>query len=511
VHEAEPPRSPAPAAPPPQRKRTRVAILLSFLGAFLLLIVVFRGVLFPFLMAIFLAYLVEPVVATIEKGKHLGIRWSRGPVLILLYAVALTGLFLLVAVGINRTRTTLSSVNATLATEFKKRAEKVRFSFDEPSKTDVLIPRGTRVLYRIGPAVREFQTVYPTEIEADAVEAFALLEPVDGKPADPRAAPAPGDAPPAIDARLADPGALGIAVPPHVEAQPQASGFEILLERNVVAPISGLVERLTGEPYDPVSLRHWLADESEQRGHALGNRLLGWTRGLVFGIVGSTYQLILVLMLTAFIVIDRKNIASFFASLPPPHLKPHYHKLMEYVDRGLAGVIRGQLLICLVNGVLTWAGLVLLGIKYAALLGFVAGVFSLIPVFGTIASSIPIVLVAIAGGGIHDGLLALGWICLIHLLEANLLNPLIMGTNAEMHPVIIIFALLAGEHAFGVWGALLAVPTASIIQSCFKYYRHEIEGIPQEPVHGHGQWIRRLVARVRGRRAGEPAREGRVA
>lgn len=175
---------------------------------------------------------------------------------------------------------------------------------------------------------------------------------------------------------------------------------------------------------------------------------------------------------------------------------------MSYVDRGLAGVIRGQLLICVVNGLLTWAGLLILGVPYATLLGLLAGVFSLIPVFGTIASSIPIVLVALATGGVHQGLMALGWIGLIHLLEANLFNPLIMGTNAEMHPVIIIFALLAGEHSFGVWGALLAVPTASIIQSCFKYYRQEIVGIPTEEAPGHGQWMRSLLAKLKGRHPG---------
>jgi predicted PurR-regulated permease PerM len=174
---------------------------------------------------------------------------------------------------------------------------------------------------------------------------------------------------------------------------------------------------------------------------------------------------------------------------------------MGYVDRGLAGVIRGQLVICLVNGFLTWIGLKILGVPYSTLLAFVAGVFSLIPVFGTIASSIPIVLVALTAGGVHAAVMALAWICLIHLLEANIFNPLIMGTSAEMHPVVIIFALLAGEHAFGVWGALLAVPTASLIQSCFKYYRHEVLGIPPAEPHGHGAWMRKLLAR----RAAPPA------
>ena len=78
----------------------------------------------------------------------------------------------------------------------------------------------------------------------------------------------------------------------------------------------------------------------------------------MFRILGSTYELILILMLTAFIVIDRRKISEFFASLPPPHVRrANYEGLMRYVDRGLAGVIRGQLLICVVNGLLTWVGL----------------------------------------------------------------------------------------------------------------------------------------------------------
>jgi len=515
VHEAEtpPPAPPAGTPPPPSRKRPRVVVLLSFLGIFLLLIVVFRAVLFPFLMAMFIAYLVEPLVGWMGRGKRLGIRWKRGPIVVGMYAIVLTGLVLIALYGWARARRAVDRFVAAAAVEFDKRAEKVRIWLPEDADTRVVLPRGTRILYRAGGVTREFRTVYPTSVDPGEREALALLEPVDGLPVRTRDPPAGAvaGAPAAYEVLFADPAALQLPEDARLEARAQATGFEIFLERNVVAPISTLIEKFSGEPYDPVTLRRWLAEESEHRGQDVGKNLVGWVRGAVFGVGKRLYLFVLVLMLTAFIVVDRKNIAAFFASLPPPHLRPQYHRLMEYLDRGLAGVIRGQLLICLVNGFLTWLGLFLLGIQYATVLGIVAGVFSLIPVFGTIASSIPIVLVAIAGGGISDGLLALGWITLIHLLEANLFNPLIMGTHAEMHPVIIIFALLAGEHAFGVWGALLAVPTASIIQSCFKYYRHEIEGVPHEPVQRHGQWVRKLLAKAKGRRAVSTAREGNAA
>jgi predicted PurR-regulated permease PerM len=193
-------------------------------------------------------------------------------------------------------------------------------------------------------------------------------------------------------------------------------------------------------------------------------------------LVLTLYKLVLILMITAFLVIDRDRILGFLRTVPPPRHRGTYEKLSTYIDRGLAGVVRGQLLICLVNGILTWVGLQFLGVRYSGLLGVIAGVFSLIPIFGTILSSIPIVLIAWGAGDFRVGLLSLGWILLIHFIEANYLNPRIMGSASKIHPVVVVFALLAGEHAYGLVGALLAVPCASIVQSSFKFYVLDRQG-----------------------------------
>src|SRR5262249_43610524 len=121
--------------------------------------------------------------------------------------------------------------------------------------------------------------------------------------------------------------------------------------------------------------------------------------------------------------------------------------------------------------------------KYPLLLAAIAATMSLIPIFGSILSSIPIVAVALISSGHFDlkmGLLVLGWIILIHLFEANLFNPKIMGNAAKIHPVLVVFALIAGEHSYGLVGALFAVPVASIIQTIFVYYRRR----PKPPTTG---------------------------
>ena len=159
-------------------------------------------------------------------------------------------------------------------------------------------------------------------------------------------------------------------------------------------------------------------------------------------------------------------------SLVPHESRPGFDELWKGMDKGLGGVVRGQLLICLVNGVLTFLGLVIFDVKYAILLGIMAGMFSLIPIFGTILSSIPIIAIAMVSGehGMQIGpaLGILAWIIGIHLLEANVLNPKIIGDTAHIHPVIVVFALLA-------------IPVTSIVQTMFLHARRYSPEFSRDP------------------------------
>jgi predicted PurR-regulated permease PerM len=101
-------------------------------------------------------------------------------------------------------------------------------------------------------------------------------------------------------------------------------------------------------------------------------------------------------------------------------------------------------------------------------------VFSLIPIFGSIASAIPAVALGLTQS-LGTASFVLVWIIGIHQLEANLLNPKILGDAAKIHPVLVIFSLLAGEHFFHTVGALLAVPTMSIAQSLFLHFREVVQ------------------------------------
>ena len=109
-------------------------------------------------------------------------------------------------------------------------------------------------------------------------------------------------------------------------------------------------------------------------------------------------------------------------------------------------------------------------IQLIFVLATLATLFSLIPIFGSIMSSFPIVAFALSQG-FKTGLAMLLWIIGIHALEAYLLNPKIMGSAARIHPIVVAFALIAGERTFGTIGALFAVPLAAILVGCFEFAR----------------------------------------
>jgi predicted PurR-regulated permease PerM len=244
-------------------------------------------------------------------------------------------------------------------------------------------------------------------------------------------------------------------------------------------------EVYTGRPSWSLSVDlEQLLRESAQRfsGIARDNvtRVVALTRSVITGTLTGIFTLFFMLMVAAFMSSDAAGIRAYFRSLIPPEWSADAAALVRRIDRSLAGVVRGQVTICIVNGTLTFAGLVLFGVKFAFLLATVATLFSLIPIFGSIISSVPIVAMALAQNW-KAGLAMLLWIIGIHALEAYFLNPKIMGSAARIHPVVVAFALIAGERTYGLLGALFAVPVAAVLVACFDFARRKAQGLPLSP------------------------------
>lgn len=159
----------------------------------------------------------------------------------------------------------------------------------------------------------------------------------------------------------------------------------------------------------------------------------------------------------------RQKSLVFFARYPLPYLD-----LLRDIDRVLSGFVRGQSIVALFVMLMVWLVSAVLGLKYGAIFGVIGGLGEFIPYFGPILAAIPLLTVAFLKSP-TTGAWAVIFILLIQWFDSNLLVPRVTGPRVGLHPIWIIFSLLAGGELLGVWGIFLAVPAAGIIKAFIKF------------------------------------------
>jgi predicted PurR-regulated permease PerM len=408
--------------------RRRIIFLASSAAFVLLVIWMTREVVLPFVLAIIIAYVFTPLVGWCERR---GLRRAVSIIVVYLGTLAVA-----------------STSVALIAPR---------------------IYRETMGLTRESPQIaRKLATQWGPIIEA-RIE--SLIDLAGAPPSSGRARahphPAPPNPPSALEVLTRPDGSIGINVD---------SGLEIVQENSNVWVIREHEPDVAG-----FRITELLNDGVENTLHYLrgnGMQLFKVGQAIVSSVSRGIFLTFMTLMVAAYLMLTRDQVFGFFRSLVPPRSRRSFDRLLYRMDRGLAGVVRGQLVICCVNGALSAIGFVIFGLKYWPVMALIAGIMSIIPIFGSILSSIPAVLIGLTQS-FFTAFWVLVWILLIHQVEANLLNPKIIGVAARLHPVLVVFVLIVGEHFFGLWGALLAVPTLSLTHSLFSHFR--LESMPDVP------------------------------
>lgn len=195
----------------------------------------------------------------------------------------------------------------------------------------------------------------------------------------------------------------------------------------------------------------------------------------VLGFVGSVFGYLIIPVWTFWILKDRPAIVRAFDRAVPAGWRDDTWAVLGIVRRVFGSWIRGQIILGLVVGVMTFVGLMILGAfvdpvfsRYAVLLAVIAGVLELLPVIGPIIAAIPAVLLG-ATVGVPGIVAALVLYTAVQQLENNLLVPKIQGDATNLHPAIVIFALILGGAIAGLLGAILALPIAATMRDIYIY------------------------------------------
>ena len=268
-------------------------------------------------------------------------------------------------------------------------------------------------------------------------------------------------------------GILYITIPPlFAESQELVQSFPDLYERARYT-VEGWSREFTERI--PVEVRTQVEKAVAGGGNVLADAAQGVVRRTVSG-VSNAVTLVIGLAVVPFflfyILKDREEVVGGLYPMLPPVGRTHTRNVIFMVNRAVGSYARAQILSASIVGVLVFIGLTVLGVKFAAILALVAGLFALIPIIGPLLGAVPGLLVTLASSP-HQVI----WVALVYvvvqLIENNVISPRIQGSAVRLNPAIIMVTLVLSSEIAGLWGVIVAVPLVATARDVFVYFYNE--------------------------------------
>ncbi|HEX6385279.1 MAG TPA: AI-2E family transporter [Anaerolineae bacterium] len=177
----------------------------------------------------------------------------------------------------------------------------------------------------------------------------------------------------------------------------------------------------------------------------------------------SLFDLVVVIFISLYSLIVAPQARQFALSLFPAGRRPRVDNVLGEMSQAMGGYIRGVVIDSFIVGILTYIGLVIIGVDFALVLAIMAGLMEIIPFVGPVIAGIAIVLVALLQSP-TTALITLVFVVILQQIESNILVPNIMHSQTEISPLLTILALVAGHSIGGLLGALIAIPLAAALR-----------------------------------------------
>lgn len=217
----------------------------------------------------------------------------------------------------------------------------------------------------------------------------------------------------------------------------------------------------------PVGIKQ-VADQSLLKVEEAGLEFVNRLTTIIFSFFSHMASLLMAPIIAFYILKDLDILTKSVQTMIPKKHRKEMIQLWLEINNVVSGFMRGQFLVAVFISGLTAVGLAVLKVNFAVLLAIIAGISNVIPYLGPILGAIPAVSIVL----VRSPLKALGVIILfvvIQQIESGFVSPRIMGDKVGLHPITVIFAILAGGKLGGVIGMILAVPIAGIVKVLLKF------------------------------------------
>ncbi|HEY1016136.1 MAG TPA: AI-2E family transporter [Herpetosiphonaceae bacterium] len=206
---------------------------------------------------------------------------------------------------------------------------------------------------------------------------------------------------------------------------------------------------------------------------------------VLFGVVETFILILVFFIVTFYLLLQAEQISENFYGLIPAHHRDEIRQLVGSIDNVLGAYVRGQFVLIAIMSVLSYIALTILGIKYALVIAIATGVLEIIPFVGPYAATALAAIVALL-----QGTTPFNWepwfLCVVviityfslRMIEDHFIIPNVVGHMVNLHPILVLFALLAGGTLAGAMGLLLAIPIAAAIKIVLAYLYSKLMDSP---------------------------------
>jgi predicted PurR-regulated permease PerM len=239
---------------------------------------------------------------------------------------------------------------------------------------------------------------------------------------------------------------------------------------------------------DRYHITNKLTEQAKELPSKLGDAA-GTLRDVTVGVFTRFVQLFSILVITFFLVKDGHRLLEFLYRQVPPERARRLRTIADDVSDAIAGYVFGNFVISVLAGLVTYVTLRILDVPFATPLAILFGFFDLIPLVGATLGGI---LVGIVVAFVHFPVGLVVWAAVLILyqqVENNLIQPFVYGRAVQLHPLIVIVAILIGAALLGVLGALVAIPAAAAVQAVVRDYWRFRQGDrgADQPAEAHAE------------------------
>lgn len=192
------------------------------------------------------------------------------------------------------------------------------------------------------------------------------------------------------------------------------------------------------------------------------------------GIANGVFEFFVALIVSVYVLLQRTEILNGIRKIAEALFKEKTYKTFGKYFNDINDVffkfLSSQILDGIVVGIITSIAMLIMGVKYAVLLGFIIGISNLIPYFGAIVGVGISIIITLFTGGISQAVWLAIVIIVLQQIDANIINPKIVGDSLKISPLMVIFAVTIGGAYFGVFGMFLAVPIFTVLKICLDDY-----------------------------------------